>query len=255
VDGYRSNLQEIEALNQRGGRMLSVVDLIGDGTLDARVAGYLLASVAAGASFLCAAGPGGVGKTTLMACLLSFLPPGERITTVTDPWRVGEPDRPTCYLCHEIGAGHWYGYLWGEAAARFLALRGHGRIAASLHADTVGEVAEQLLGPDVAADEADLAAVDLLAFMVRVGSTRRVSAIFESEGTGQADFRQVVAWRPERDDFALKRSTHLRRLTGEDPRPLVRAATEFIAGLVDDRVTMLEDVMAAVADFHAAGSI
>ena len=66
MDTYRSNLREIDSLNQRGGRMLSVVDLIEDGTLDAPVAGYLLASVASGASFLCAAGPGGVGKIALI---------------------------------------------------------------------------------------------------------------------------------------------------------------------------------------------
>jgi len=242
VDTFRCNLREINSLNQRGGRMLSVVDLIEDGTLDVAVAGRLLARVAEGASFLCAAGPGGVGKTTLMACLLSFLPPGERIRTVTDPWILAEPDEPTCYLCHEIGAGHWFGYLWAEDAAEFLALQRQGRIAASLHADSVEDVAAQLLGPDVAADEADLAAVDLMLFMVRAGTRRRVSAVFEAAGSDPPDPRPAVAWRRETDDFALDPSRPPGRLD---------QATECIACLVADRARMLEDVMAAVTDFYA----
>ncbi|MGD9497165.1 MAG: hypothetical protein AB7Y46_12780 [Armatimonadota bacterium] len=250
MDVPEANLGEINSLNQRGGRMLSVVDLIEAGSLDEQVAGYLLTAVAAGASFLCAAGPGGVGKTTLLACLLSFLPPGERICTVTDPWRLPPPPCPTCYLCHEIGSGHWYGYLWGEAAAQFLALHRQGRIAASLHADTVPEMQAQLLGEGVGADQADLAAVDLLAFMVRMGGMRRVSAVYEAVGGERLDFRRTVTWRPERDDFVLRPDRRLARLLGEDPRPLMEAATEFIARLVRDRVQHLEDVMAAVAGFY-----
>lgn len=239
---FRANLREINSLNQRGGRMLSVVDLIEDGTLDVDVAGWLLARVAEGASFLCAAGPGGVGKTTLMACLLSFLPPGERIRTVTDPWTLAEPDEPTCYLCHEIGAGHWYGYLWAEDAAEFLALQRRGRIAASLHADSVAEVEAQLLGPEVGADGADLAAVDLMLFMVRAGARRRVSGVFEASESGTRHFRPAVAWRTGTDDFALDPARMPERL-GE--------SAECIARLVAERTRMLEDVMTAVAAFHA----
>ncbi len=241
MDALRDNLREINSLNQRGGRMLSVVDLIEDGTLTSEVAGYLLTSVAGGASFLTAAGPGGVGKTTLMACLLSFLAPGERIHTVTDPQRLPEPEGPTCYLCHEIGAGHWYGYLWGDEAADFLALRQQGRIAASLHAETVEELRDQLLGPSIGADERDLAAVRLLLFMVRRGSRRRVSAIYERAGGERADLRRIVTWEPGTDSFAC----HAERVPGLD------RATAFIDGLVADGTYLLEDVMAAVADFYA----
>jgi len=242
VDTFRGNLREINSLNQRGGRMLSVVDLIEDGTLDVAVAGWLLARVAQGASFLCAAGPGGVGKTTLMACLLSFLPPNERIRTVTDPRAIGAPAEPTCYLCHEIGAGHWYGYLWAEDAAEFLALQRQGRIAASLHADSPREVEAQLLGPDVGADEADLAAIDLVLFMVRAGARRRVSAVFEAVGSDTPDFRRAVAWRRASDDFALEPRRAPERLD---------ESTELVARLVAEHVRALEDVMAAVTAFYA----
>ncbi len=247
-----NNLREINSLNQRGGRMLTVVDLIEDGTLDAPTSGLLLSFVAAGASFLTAAGPGGVGKTTLMAVLLSFLPPGERIRTVIDPGDVDEPSEPTCWLCHEIGSGHWYGYLWGSKAARFLALHRCGRVAGPLHADTDEEVAAQLLGPKVGAAEEDLAAVDLLPTMVRVGGMRRVSVVYESTGGDAAQFRPLVEWDRGTDRFASTPSEHLPRLkaSAQGPVPDVEEATGFIEGLVASDARSLEDVMAAVADFY-----
>ncbi|MGI5816821.1 MAG: hypothetical protein ACOX9R_01855 [Armatimonadota bacterium] len=252
MDVMTNNLREINSLNQRGGRMLSVVDLIDDGTLDARTSGLLLSFMAAEASFLTAAGPGGVGKSTLMAVLLSFLPPGERIRTVTDPAGVGEPDEPTRWLCHEIGSGHWFGYLWGARATKFLALHRSGRIAGSLHADTDAEIAAQLLGPSVGAEESDLAAVDLLLTMVRLRGMRRVSVIYESADREVPDFRPIVEWDRARDSFELNPSQRLPALLDSAPGPVpgVERATEFIEMLVAEDTRHLEDVMAAVASFY-----
>jgi type IV secretory pathway ATPase VirB11/archaellum biosynthesis ATPase len=250
-DVIANNLREIDSLNQRGGRMLTVVDLIEDGTLDVETSGLLLSFVGAGASFLTAAGPGGVGKTTLMAVLLSFLPPDERIRTVTDPAGVPEPEQPTCWLCHEIGSGHWFGYLWGDEAAQFLALHDRGRVAGSLHADTDEEVAAQLLGPSVGAAEEDLAAVDLLLTMVRVGGMRRVHVVYESAGRDAAEFRPIVEWDRGADAFDVAQSEHLPRLrerAGQAPE--VERATDFIRGLVERRVRHLADVLAEVAEFY-----
>ena len=251
MDTIDNNLREINSLNQRGGRMLTIVDLVDDGTLDPPTAGYLLACARAGASFLSAAGPGGVGKSTLMACLLSFLPPGERIMTVTDPDAVGTGDGPTCYLCHEIGAGSWFGYLWGEKAARFLALHRHGRIAASLHADTDAEIRDQLLGPGVGADEGDLAAVDLLLTMVREGGRRRVLTIYEATDDARPAWQPTVAWNRREDSFSMQSGQLLPRLSGPaEAQAQIEAGTEFIGGLVTDDVRLLEDVLEAVADFY-----
>ncbi len=235
--------------------MLSVVDLIEDGTLDVPTSGYLLAAVANGASFLTAAGPGGVGKSTLLGCLLSFLPPRESIVTVTDPASLPEGSDRRCFLCHEIGSGHWYGYLWGRQAAQFFALRRHGRIAAAIHADTVEQIEDQVLGPQIGADPADLAAVDLVAFMVHQRGLRRVSAIFEAEANEQPAYRQVAEWRATSDDFGLEESALLPPLIAAGPAPQVPAqtqagnASDFIERLVADGVYLMEDVMAAVAGF------
>jgi type IV secretory pathway ATPase VirB11/archaellum biosynthesis ATPase len=75
MDLEQHNHRQIEQLNQRGGRMLSIVDLIQAGTIRVQMAAYAMRAMAEGASLLTAAGPGGAGKTTLMAALLNFLPP------------------------------------------------------------------------------------------------------------------------------------------------------------------------------------
>ena len=61
--------------------------------------------------------PGGAGKSTLLGAILGLLPPDVRIVTVdgSDVIQQGlaQPaDEPVCYLAHEIGSGHWYGYIW-----------------------------------------------------------------------------------------------------------------------------------------------
>ena len=105
-----------------------------------------------GASLLTGARPGGAGKTTLMAAILHLLPPGVRIGPVEGPQTTpnngpltpgpspgaGEGRAAVLLLVHEIGDGHWYGYLWGKAVAQYVSLIGPGRrIASCLHADTL----------------------------------------------------------------------------------------------------------------------
>ena len=129
-----ANQREVDLLNQRGGRALSIVDLIEDGTLSAEMASLCLQAVRGGAAFLTGAVPGGAGKTTLMAAVLAFLPQGERIVTVADRSAIdaalaGRLPAPTTLLAHEIGAGRWFGYIWGRDAADFFRLpRSTGRV-------------------------------------------------------------------------------------------------------------------------------
>ncbi|MFQ6133487.1 MAG: hypothetical protein ACE5R4_15700, partial [Armatimonadota bacterium] len=134
-----------------------MVDLIEDGTLSVELAAYLLVCVSDGASFLTAANPGGAGKSTLLADLLSFLPPGERIISTSGPQVIvqalrGPPPLPTCILAHEIGSGHWYGYIWGHDARDFFRLRPEHRIAACMHADTIEEMGDILLSDPLEVD-------------------------------------------------------------------------------------------------------
>jgi hypothetical protein len=102
----RRHLEEINKCSQRGGRMLSVRDLLDGGTLNVEIAAYLLATISTGHSFFVGARPGGAGKTTVMAALLNFIPDVDIVDTVNSQ-----------VIAHEIGRGRWYAYIWGNDVA------------------------------------------------------------------------------------------------------------------------------------------
>ncbi|MFH1267028.1 MAG: hypothetical protein ABIK89_14980, partial [Planctomycetota bacterium] len=192
MDVETRNHQQIEQLNQRGGRTLSIVDLIRAGTISVEMSAYALRAMLDGASLLTGARPGGAGKTTLMAALLNFLPPEVPIVTVDearviDDSLARDPNEPACYLAHEIGSGHWYGYLWGRDVARFLSLVDHSRrIASCLHADTLDELTGILCSPPLTATRQSFGRVGLVLFMHVGGSAgrtrRRVATFYEADG-------------------------------------------------------------------------
>ncbi len=141
---------EINRCNQRGGRMLSVVDLVEAGSLPLDLAAYLSAQVYSGTSFLVGALPGGAGKTAVMGALLACAPRGCRLIPTDDPRALSSPpsctpSAPDCYVCHEIGEGPYYAYLWGSGTRSFFGLprAGH-QIATNLHADTYEQCRAQL---------------------------------------------------------------------------------------------------------------
>jgi len=249
TDLEQQNLHEIESLNQRGGRTLSVVDLIEAGTLSVELAGYFMARVARGASFFTAAMPGGAGKSTVLANLLCLLPPGERIVSTSSDRIVHDALRQadlsgTCFLAHEIGSGHWYGYIWGSTVADFVALKRKGaRLASCLHADTLEQLTGILTGPplDVAAEQ--LAQVDLLAFVhVLPGFRRCVATVYE---TGDEEHRLAFELDPHSDTF-------VRRAPPPDDHE--KRCTEFVRQLLADDVPMFEDVREAVVEWYGTGS-
>jgi hypothetical protein len=64
-NGIQAHCRQIARCNQRGGRMLSIVDLIEAGTITPELAAYSLAAIGSGASFLVGAMPGGAGHNRL----------------------------------------------------------------------------------------------------------------------------------------------------------------------------------------------
>lgn len=183
--------REINKCNQRGGRMLSLVDLIEAGTLTLDVAAYLAARVAEQKSFLVGAMPGGAGKTTLMGALLACVPPGCELIPTENTILLNEApeydaNHPRCYVCHEIGSGIYYAYLWDQGVRAFCRLHslGHAR-AGNLHADTYEQCREQLCD-DNRVPESDFNALHLLIFLGVSygwkGVHRQVDTIWESDG-------------------------------------------------------------------------
>jgi len=189
IDGH---CREIARCNQRGGRMLSIADLLAAGTLGRDPAAYLAAAIGGGASFMVGASPGGAGKTTVMGALLNLVP--ERVTllpadtTATIERGLHAPDPRCCYICHEIGAGPYYAYLWGQALQRFFELPSAGHmLATNLHADTCAEAHAQVCGQNRVPESA-FRAMNLMLFLaLRRGSgftvERRIATVWESDGT------------------------------------------------------------------------
>lgn len=246
----RHNHRQIEQLNQRGGRMLSIVDLIQAGTISVEMAACAMRAMAEGASLLTAARPGGAGKTTLMAALLNLLPPGVPIVTV-DSSRIIEEGlkrpttEPACYLVHEIGSGDWYGYLWGREVADFFSLiDGRRRIASCLHADTLDELTSILCSPPLRVARDALGRVGLILFVhVTPGSRgyrRRVADFWQSDGQG--GHRRLFRWDARADTFET---------TAGMPDPVgLGPYRDFLQGLLADGVVAMEAVRRRALEFY-----
>ena len=250
-DTESSNLRQTERLNQRGGRTLSVVDLLRAGTLTTEMAAVGGAAIALGASIITGAVPSGAGKTALMASLLGFLAPGREILTVEAAQDLTRPEsgnREPVYLVHEIGSGPWYGYLWGTAVSAFIAkASGQGSLASCLHADTVDEARAILASPALGVAEEDLDRVELFLFIRRDRRGHRVSTMnVPAPGGGHACLYQ----------WEESAGTHLRaghetalgplvELLGATPGEfdeLAEGLAAFLTDLLDSDVRAYEEI-------------
>jgi hypothetical protein len=197
-------------MNQRGGRLLSLVDLIRANTVSLELAAHLVALLAKGASIASGAKAGGMGKTNLLAAILAFSPPGTRLLTVdgtslhgirpgrsggvTDPPpRTGpglaHPDRTDniVYLCHEISPGGYYSYLWGSELTGYFGLAdGRERhLAFTIHADSPEEIFPQIVNDSTGLSREDFMKLDVLVFIngfkSSEGFIRRVTGVFRKD--------------------------------------------------------------------------
>ena len=148
-DAIVKHCDELNRCNQRGGRMLSVFDLLAAETLDLDLAAYLMASISTGSSFIVGSVPGGAGKTTVMCALLNFVPADVPLIAAT-PEAVYEAANSkvssrACYVCHEIGSGYYFAYLWADALRAYCGLSEQGHmLATNLHADKPQQAQEQI---------------------------------------------------------------------------------------------------------------
>ena len=129
--------------------MLSIFDLLAAETLDLDLAAYLMARISKGASFMVGSVPGGAGKTTVMCALLNFVPANVPLIAAT-PQAVHEAANNNsspraCYVCHEIGSGYYFAYLWADELRAYCGLSENGHIlATNLHADNPQQAREQI---------------------------------------------------------------------------------------------------------------
>lgn len=244
TEATHRHCDEIENCNQRGGRMLSIVDLIDAGTVSRELAAYALAAIGGGASFMVGALPGGAGKTTVMGALLNFVPAdvelaaADRMATITRG--LARPSPRRCYICHEIGNGSYYAYLWGEALRAYFELPAVGHmLATNLHADTFEQAHTQICR-DNGVPEKAFRQMNLIFFLSvrRDGGhyARRIEEVWESDGTG-----------PHRCVFATDSSPRVDRSSLASTVALARA-TEVVDRLMAGGARTIENVRAAIVD-------
>lgn len=258
----RENLIEIAGLSQRG-KTLSIVDLIEANTVPLQMAAYSLYVISHGASILTAAKPGNAGKTTLLACLLTFIPPGSRIVTISSPsvLRSLKDDKPTYMLIHEIGSGPWYAYLWGrDVGEAFRMIRPGRYLASCIHADTLDELKRILISRELGVSPGDFAKLDLIYFMHMEGGyftgyRRRVAAMYEAfdDATRHS---LLFRWDRKGDRFLKEEDSDLiRRLavgskkTDREVREGIERCERFLKSLCDKGINDFREVRFRVVDF------
>jgi len=172
--------------------MLSIIDLLEVGTFTTELAAYALATISNGASFLVGALPGGAGKTTVMGALLNFVPPGVELSAADGAATIAEGQGAQgrharrCYICHEIGAGAYYAYLWGKDLRAYFDLSSAGHmLATNLHADTFEQAHHQICVTNQVSETA-LRGIALMFFLAVRRSgwdvSRHIDTVWASNG-------------------------------------------------------------------------
>ncbi len=190
-DAIAKHCDELDRCNQRGGRMLSVFDLLAAKTLDLDLAAYLMARISTGSSFMVGSVPGGAGKTTVMCALLNFVPVDVSLIAATSEVVYEAANANVspraCYVCHEIGSGHYFAYLWADALRAYCELLEHGHLlATNLHADNREQAREQICNTN-GVPEKYFNKFELLIFLrIEDGyrnTSRRIEEVYSGDGS------------------------------------------------------------------------
>ena len=175
----------------------SLLDLLELNTFDLDLAAWCVSLVSRGASYITGSGPGGIGKTTTMHSLLSFVP-DDLSFQIALPGEVSQVGAGRhCVISNELSDHPPPTYLWDQDLRDFLALSEQGHIlVANVHADDLDEIHGQIVG-ECKVPESQFRAINLLIFICLEGgnppgerrivdnTTRRVAnKIFYSDGTG-----------------------------------------------------------------------
>src|SRR5579875_1514679 len=129
---------------------LSIAQLIGLGSVDAKTAALIWLMLEDGVSFI-VAGPTdprpGIGKTTVLNALFQLLPAQATLAYTSGMYedfaftQLPDLNPATTYVLANEISDHQPFYMWGRVARRYLLLPAQGyRIASSVHADTISDV-------------------------------------------------------------------------------------------------------------------
>lgn len=277
----------------------SIVELLRAGTLDAELAATLWVLVEGRVPIIVAAQDRLVGKSTLLGALLDFLPPGIRSVelagsmetfdwlpqapelgwdrprggTAPGPDRDGDqpaqppPIRPddTVLVVPEL-SDHLPSYTWGEGAriAVRAAAIGYG-LAATIHADSLDEVFENLRRPPVEISDDELSRLGLVLILRSVGDgARRVVAAHYVRPTSRDEHGHVqrlgpavlATWDPARDQFehfgwgvTPELALRVGRKAGDFELEVDRRR-DYLAGLAEAGIDDVDAVRAAIDGYR-----
>ena len=213
------------------------------------LAAYLMARITRGASFMVGAVPGGAGKTTVMCALLNLVPADVELVAAT-PEAVAEAGRPStgsrrCFVCHEIGRGAYFAYLWGKSLQRYCCLGDAGHLlATNLHADDIDETRNQVCAQNDV-PQAHFNHFNLLLFLRIEGNVwhgiRRIARVYDRDGLGEHRLVYDLASEPTPRRLAAS----LRTLD----REYVQACREFLSDALHARIRTIEHSRGEVLRF------
>jgi flagellar protein FlaI len=184
----------------------TIVDLVRNGNLDARIAAFFWLVVERRASFVITSTLQDAGKTTLLTALLDFLPP-ETEPLFLRGWYerfdfVESKDPRTTYLlCNEI-SDNLPTYLWGPGVARLFetAMLGY-PLATTVHGDGAAAMVKLLTAYPLEVPRAHLGCIDFVLTLGggsrSAGFLRRLMRVEAIEATDDDDLR--IASIAERD--------------------------------------------------------
>jgi hypothetical protein len=274
----------------------SIVELIRAGTLDAELAALLWVLIEGRVPLVVAAEPRQAGKSTLLDALLMFLPPGIQTRELAGAmesfdwlpqapelgWR--RPHSPEAIAARVMGrrsppirsdntvllipefSDHLPSYTWGaeaRIAIRAVAI-GYG-MAATIHADSLDDVFEQLRRPPVSLGDDELSRLGLVLILRPVGDgLRRVVAAHYVRPTARDEHGHVqrlgpavlATWDPEHDRFehfgwgiTPELAVRLDRRPGDLEIDIDRRR-DYLAGLAEAGVVEVDAVRAAIDGFR-----
>ena len=189
-----NDLEFLQKLDNPEDRTRSLIDLIDVQTVDLKLAAFLASQVWCGASYITGSGPGGIGKTTTMNALLSFV--GANLPFVTAlPGEVSSIGAiKSCVISNELSDHPPPTYLWGDDLRAFFALGDAGHtLVSNVHADNLDEIHHQIVEINQVPEE-QFHAINLLIFICLEGGnppqrrikdtiTRRIiNKIYYSDG-------------------------------------------------------------------------
>ncbi len=179
---------------KREERARSLLDLIEMRVFDLDLAAWFVSLVSQGASFITGSGPGGVGKSTTMKSLMSFVPKHLPFALALPGEIVPLGNIPRCVMSNELSDHPPPTYLWDQNLRDFFALSEKGCVlVGNVHADDLDEVHEQIV-TTCRVPQSQFRAMNLLVFIcleggnppggrVRDTTTRRViNKVFYSDG-------------------------------------------------------------------------